>query len=458
MKIVAILDELKKSPPTLLTREIERSLNKIKHICDSKYSNQSFYGTTSLNRRMLLDPQIAQLLTPEVLAYIFTNEPTAATKIKRNTSPGGLINLKDAIYAGFKDGLHFIHMMPNNEPDYSPQAYEKQKKKFLRNTMKIIANLCHAAGVDIKEIEPEKTLNPKDLVGQYKRIITIINLLKREGQSDKLLFVPGYTAQEMREQVIDGFQELCQKINTQKLTETTLDNFCEQFLQNPEAMLDGWVMHLFYGRAHIEAALEQDTTYEIGSQHYNFQDIFRIMIQKIATNPDNYPACAKEQFCLRFELVENDLKNRFKETYEQVAAFQTKTQAIDQILDAFANKILSIGAYHLEAQSKARELLSTLQHYKNQALQEPSQGSLNNFARQAKQAIDAAIPMLQKDLGWGDYLTNLAKQLANAVTKAVIYTVTLGTINHPGFFTLKSSDAVNESRQLAQELNNLCLM
>ena len=42
------------------------------------------------------------------------------------------------------------------------------------------------------------------------------------------------------------------------------------------------------------------------------------MIAKIATNPDSYPDCAKEQLCLRFGLVESDLSNRFPETHAQI--------------------------------------------------------------------------------------------------------------------------------------------
>ncbi|WP_131779772.1 hypothetical protein [Legionella bozemanae] len=319
-----ILDKLKLSDKTPLTEEIKESLKKIKQICDSKYSNQSFYGNAALNRQMLLDPDIARLLTPNVLTYLFTNDPTSATQIARNTSPGGVINLRDAIYYGFKEGLHIIRMMPNNEHNYGPDAYEQQQKKFSENTKLIVSNISKAAGVE--EIEAEPVLNPQALIEQYERIIRTVNLLKKQGKSNELLKVPSYTPESMRSQVIGGFSHLCHIIETPDLAKETLDSFCDKFLQSPEAMLDGSVIHLFYDRAHIDAALEQDTVYNIGGENYNFQDIFRVMIQKIATNPEKYPNCAKEQFCLRFGLVESDLKNRFNSTYEE-AVEQTVTTA-----------------------------------------------------------------------------------------------------------------------------------
>ena len=124
-----VLDTLSNQSATELTSEIKTSLENIQSICNSKYFNQRYYGHAALNRKMLLDAEIAALLTPEVLTYIFTNQPTDLTKINRNSTPGGII-LQNAIYHGFKDGLHIIHRMPNNDKEYGPQAYERQKSNF----------------------------------------------------------------------------------------------------------------------------------------------------------------------------------------------------------------------------------------------------------------------------------------------------------------------------------------
>ena len=49
----------------------------------------------------------------------------------------------------------------------------------------------------------------------------------------------------------------------------------------------------------------------------------------------------------------------------------------------------------------------------------------------AKSLIEAAIPTLQRDLGWGDYLTNLAKEICNAAKKF------FSAGRHQGFLRLK---------------------
>lgn len=308
---VKMLEALKKQPQTSPSTQIIENLREIKEICDRDYSNQSFYGNAALNRQMLLNKRIADLLTPEVLAYLFTNEPNPQTRINRNS--GGPIALRDAIYYGFKDGLQVLRMMPNNEHNYGPKSYEEQKKKFADNTMRIVENIGKSAKG--KKQDSVQEFSPAQLIKQYEQIVATTNLVKAANKSPQLLQVPGYTPDQMRSQVVRGFKALCQIIKTDKLDSLTLDDFCEKFLQSPEAMLDGTVIHLFYDRAHIEAALEQGTKFNFKGQECTFQDIFKVMVSKVATNPDNYPPCAKEQFCLRMSLVESDIKKRFHAEY-----------------------------------------------------------------------------------------------------------------------------------------------
>lgn len=94
---------------------------------------------------MLLNERIANLLTPEVIEYLFTNEPTDQSKIFRNSS--GMIALKDAIYHGFNDGLIAIKLMTNNEQKFGPEQYEAQKANYDKNTTRIVENIKIAAGI-----------------------------------------------------------------------------------------------------------------------------------------------------------------------------------------------------------------------------------------------------------------------------------------------------------------------
>lgn len=326
-KVVEILDGLKTSPKVELTDNIRTSLAAIKQICDKDFSNQKYYGNAALNRKMLLNQDIAKHLTPDVIGYLFTNEPTPETKIARNTSRGGEINLRDAIYYGFNDGLQVIELMLNNEAEYGSAAYIEQKENFSKNTKLIIANIEQAAGGGIQAEEDRQSVEPSNLVGQYEHVVNSINIIKAAGRSAELLHVPGYSLEQMQWQARHGMDCLCKIIlKEDKLEDITLNEFCERFLQSEEAMLDGTVSHALYDRAHIDAALQQDTTYNIGGIDYNFQDIFRVLVSKVAQSPDKYPPCAKEQFCLRFGLVDSDLQIRFKTEHEMGAKKTTDTQ------------------------------------------------------------------------------------------------------------------------------------
>ncbi|RYX55311.1 hypothetical protein D7272_01130 [Legionella pneumophila] len=144
--------------------------------------------------------------------------------------------------------------------------------------------------------------------------------------------------------------------------------------------------------------------------------------------------------------LEEEQRIKLEEEHKSKKYF-AQSDAIDLILNNFENEINSIGAYYAPAKQRAIELLDTLRKYKEEAFNDPSREKLISFAQNTKRAIQEATPILQKDLGWGDYLANLAKQLVNAVTFAVAYAVTFGTTGHQGFFALKSSLAVSQCQK-----------
>lgn len=328
MTICQMLDELSDNASQTLNDKIQENLKKIQDICAQRFYDQSYYGNASLNRQMLLDSEIASLLTPEALSYIFTNKPTPLTKIARNSS--GSINLRDALYYGFKDGLRVVELMPNNESDYDPQ---KQKANYHSNTMAIVLNISKASG--IAEIEAPKALDANTLKAQYSRILKVVKLLEKTNKLDALVYVPGYSAGEMRSQTRDGFKKVCDILGVDP-TKKSLQSICQQFLSNTNnVLLDGYVIHFFYDRAHIEAGLGQNTRYKInGEKEYTFQDIFKAMIEELAKNPDKYPI-AKEQFCLRFGLIENDLRDRFNEAYQKALGIKVGLVKKYRLQDSF---------------------------------------------------------------------------------------------------------------------------
>lgn len=119
-----------------------------------------------------------------------------------------------------------------------------------------------------------------------------------------------------------------------------------------------------------------------------------------------------------------------------------------KILDNFESKIPGI-KHNEEAKETARNLHKDL---KNLAIdtfsKEPSEKKVNSFSKSAQKLIASAVPALQKNLGWGDYLSNLAKEICNAATK------TLSFGYHNGLFSIKKADVVTEAEKLQDSLSD----
>ncbi len=330
--IMNYLDALKKKAPQPASDEVMRNIRNIVNKCNEKYHNKRFYGNAALNRMILLDAELAHWLTADVILYLFTHDPHESEKIRRDD---GLINLRDAIYYGLSEGLDVVKFMPNNEEKYSPDLYHLQKENFKSHVMAIVNNISIAARkVEIRVTEPiEPNITPetvrRELKPQFETVVSVIQAIKGESKSDKLLDVPGFSAMEMRQQVIAGFLALCRSLgitleDSLTISGMGLATFCERFLNSEKALLDGTVIHAFYDRAHLEAALEQNTKIKIGGIEYTFADILKCMVEKITANPEKYPV-ASEQFYIRTLLVRRDLQKRFPKEYEGQAITPSPT-------------------------------------------------------------------------------------------------------------------------------------
>lgn len=129
--------------------------------------------------------------------------------------------------------------------------------------------------------------------------------------------------------------------------------------------------------------------------------------------------------------------------------FYQKLQKIEDILAQFKNKIDTIGVYKPQAKIVALTLLTDLRNLTQNTFEHPAQYPLTSYAKEAKNLITKAIPDLQKDLGWGDYLTNMINHLINAVT----WGFSFGT--NQGFFEIKSSVAAKNAEILNHELETI---
>ena len=132
-----------------------------------------------------------------------------------------------------------------------------------------------------------------------------------------------------------------------------------------------------------------------------------------------------------------------------------KNQALDNIsnvLCEFKQKIANIGANHFNARLMAEKLLTQLNELKVALFKEPTQEltahNLEDFRKDAAVLINRARPTLQRDLGWGDYLMNILKKIANSIKHAmnrVCHT-------HYSFFTLTSPLAIIATQSLSNQL------
>jgi len=469
MKTFKMLDEIGKKAPQPLTEEIKESLVQIKQLANASFSQQSNFGNAALNRRMLLNSQIAALLTPKVLAYLFTHAPTEETKIVRDSS--GLIALRDAIYYGFMDGLHVIKLMPNNETPYGVANYTQQKNDYTANTLLIAENIRKAAGLESEDCEIEQQFDSNTLLQQFNEIVKQVKLIKKIDLSANLISVPGYGPENMRMQACAGFESLCKAINVTPefvreqsdgsriytVKDETLESICNTFIENPEALFDGFVLHFFYDRAHLEAALEQDSVIKIGGTDYRYEDIFRTMIQKIVANAAKYPE-ATEQFALRLSLVEHDLTTRFpcvakmKEEQIEIAA------RFKDLLDVLLEKKAKFER-DKEPQATINAAIDLHTALKNASAEyfsgEATQENYDRFKQACDDAITPAREALQHHRGWKDFFAKLALTVVSAGLLFIGFSVASKITTRSFRFRLFETDSTKKIDEISKCLGQL---
>ena len=122
---------------------------------------------------------------------------------------------------------------------------------------------------------------------------------------------------------------------------------------------------------------------------------------------------------------------------------------IDAALMGLNHKIGLVEQHHLHtATVKAQELLARLTTARDDYYRALTPAAADrvvasvNFKKECVTIINNAKPVLARDLGWGDYLSNLLRGLINLVT----YGVTFGTVHT--FFTPIKSAALEALEQL----------
>ncbi len=312
-------------------QQVMKNVKGIQEICNTQYADSVFYGNSALNKMTLRDPEIATLLTTDVLKYIFNQDVTIARGLKAEK-----VYLRDVIKYGCLEGLESLKYMTSNEHNMSPKIYENQKKDFEANTKKIINNISKASGVtiDTKVEEPNTT----NLLNQFEVICKAIDKIPRDKYFKTL--IPNLDSTNLEKEVHHGLIRLIESTYAKSIKDGSvheetmqikLEELAQRFLGKNEALLDASIIHQFYDRAHIETALKFDFPLvfkaEAGEIEHSFKGVgnkgvgykgvkhsyrtlFQAMVTELCANPTKYPI-AVEQFATRFNLVEMHLEENF---------------------------------------------------------------------------------------------------------------------------------------------------
>jgi uncharacterized protein YjbI with pentapeptide repeats len=126
---------------------------------------------------------------------------------------------------------------------------------------------------------------------------------------------------------------------------------------------------------------------------------------------------------------------------------------IDNILDELSLKIGGIDQHHFkEAVVTATRLLNALQDAKINYLTKLNNLDMNiedvnnDFEKECKVLFDEARPVLERDLDWGTYLTNLLKAVVNAIT----WVASFGQAN--SFFSQERAESIKTVEEIEQKL------
>jgi len=122
---------------------------------------------------------------------------------------------------------------------------------------------------------------------------------------------------------------------------------------------------------------------------------------------------------------------------------------LEKILKDFESKIKNIGKHHTKAKKSAEDLLRKLQANANEYLKNKRTPQISCiFIDKCKISIHQSFKVLQRDLGWGDYLLNMLK----AIVRAVRYVLPLGNENT---FFQKKAVGVEAAEKLEMDLLRL---
>ncbi len=273
-------------------------LKRIIEICNKNHASQAYYGAAALNVHILQDPTISDLLIQDGVLEDIVAHPEKHELIGGSRSSTPKVTLYSVLKYGLDEDILFD---PANRIGMSPRLYYEGKQNQI-NLGKIIERIKKISGQDIiKEDFKLRTEVKKDRESIKVTSASLNNLAIAIGlhqDKDRLLQVPGYTPQNIKDQTLSGFTKAKSLL---VLPPKDLESFCEGFLTTETALLDDWVIHGFYDRAHMLGGLVLGEAFEIGGKNYSYYQIFDKLLEKLARDDRMYPDAAYEQILTRID-------------------------------------------------------------------------------------------------------------------------------------------------------------
>lgn len=150
----------------------------------------------------------------------------------------------------------------------------------------------------------------------------------------------------------------------------------------------------------------------------------------------------------RNTILSSDYKNAVEALKGEIQAFDASMDKINTALQSLTRKIGTIDKHlYTDAFDAATTLLATLNTAKDNYTKNITMAGKQQFAVDCTIAIERAMPVLQRDLGWGSYLKNLLKTMIDTVVGIV-------TLGYSGrFFTPERPQSVNAVDDFKKELD-----
>lgn len=230
--------------------------------------------------------------------------------------------------------------------------------------------------------------------------------------------------------------------------------------QNPIAALKK-IKLLFSGKiSEAEKSLDLEKKIEIAQividQYYETMSHLSHM-KKYKDNPQEPQVVQfKNELREQLERAKNIVEQSNKEIQQKNREAIFKN--IDLVLNDLSNRINKINKNLPKAYETASNLLDTLTFARNEYNEQKEASDRvfdeagDKFKMTCQKAINAAIPALEKDLGWGDYLKKTLETIANAIIYIVTATHVSGFFSHSKFNELNQTknNVVEQGRKLQE--------